>query len=160
MVETVHKHLQAFEDTHQISEVVRRRKTQFLGTSGTVTTLASLHLKLPRYIRDRVDGAWMKTRDIKHLSRKVAGMSHEERAAQPCIGEERADLVVAGCAILEAILGMWHVPSLRVADRGIREGILRGLMQTETPPARADTSKVPRHDLHKNNPVKGSKDDG
>ena len=165
MVETVRKHLLSFEDTHQISDVVRRRRTQFLGTSGTVTTLASLHLKLPRYIRDRVDGAWMKTRDIKQLSRKVASMSHAERAAQPCIGEERADLVVAGCAILEAILGMWHVPSLRVADRGIREGILRGLMQTETPPLRVDASpahgdKVSGQGLHTNNPVKGSEDDG
>lgn len=138
MVATVKKHLQSFEDAHQISDVVNRRKTQFLGTSGTVTTLASLHLKLPRYVRDKVDGAWMKSRDIKALSRNVANMSHIERCAQPCIGEERADLVVAGCAILEAILGMWNVPSLRVADRGIREGILRSLMQTETPPVRAD----------------------
>ncbi len=138
MVDTVKGHLQSFEDAHKISDVVNRRKTQFLGTSGTVTTLASLHLNLPRYIRDKVDGAWMKSKDIKRLSRDVANMSHIERCAQPCIGEERADLVVAGCAILDAILGMWNVPSLRVADRGIREGILRGLMQTEKAPIRTD----------------------
>lgn len=144
MVDTVHKHLQSFEDAHLISEVVGRKRTQFLGTSGTVTTLASLHLNLPRYVREKVDGAWMKTNDIKMLSHKVARMSHAERAAQPCIGLERADLVVAGCAILEAILGMWKVPSLRVADRGIREGILRGLMQTEEPPIRADRRHTDR----------------
>ncbi len=138
MVKMVKDHLVAFEEAHNITDVVRRRKTQFLGTSGTVTTLASLHLQLPRYIRDRVDGAWMKSEDIKSLSREVAQMTHEERSAQPCIGAERADLVVAGCAILEAILGMWQVPSLRVADRGIREGILRGLMQTGKMPIRAD----------------------
>jgi len=138
MVSTVSGHLQSFEDAHRISEVVDHKRTQFLGTSGTVTTLASLHLKLPRYVRERVDGAWMKTHDIHQLSRQVARMSHAERRAQPCIGNERADLVVAGCAILEAILGTWQVPSLRVADRGIREGILRGLMQTEDPPLRAD----------------------
>jgi len=137
MVKLVVDHLQAFEDAHQVSSVVRKRKTQFLGTSGTVTTLASLHLNLPRYIREKVDGAWMKSQDIHALSRCVATMTHEERAAQVCIGPERADLVVAGCAILEAILGMWKVPSLRVADRGIREGILRGLMQMEQPPRRA-----------------------
>lgn len=141
MVDTVKGHLQSFEQAHHISDVVRRRKTQFLGTSGTVTTLASLHLNLPRYNRDKVDGAWMKSRDIKKLSREVANMTHIERCAEPCIGEERADLVVAGCAILEAILGMWHVPSLRVADRGIREGILRGLMQTEIAPIRTDKLK-------------------
>lgn len=134
MIATMTDHLQAFEEAHELSRVLRGRRTQFLGTSGTVTTLASLHLGLPRYIRDRVDGAWMKSRDIGILSRRVAEMTPEERAAEPCIGTERADLVVAGCAILEAILNMWPVPSLRVADRGIREGILRGLMELDEPP--------------------------
>ena len=138
MVNEVSGPLQSFDEARQISELVKKRRTQFLGTSGTVTTLASLHLQLPRYIRDKVDGAWMKTRDIKELSNQVAHMTHLERTEQPCIGRERADLVVAGCAILEAILGTWNVPSLRVADRGIREGILRGLMQIEKPPRRAE----------------------
>jgi len=138
MIEIVTEHLQRFEQAHRISETIDHRRTQFLGTSGTVTTLASLHLKLPRYVRDKVDGAWMKTSDIQQLSRGVAQMTHAERTAQPCIGSERADLVVAGCAILEAILATWQVPNLRVADRGIREGILRGLMQTEDIPIRAD----------------------
>ncbi|MCB1832608.1 MAG: hypothetical protein KDH19_04070, partial [Geminicoccaceae bacterium] len=50
------------------------------------------------------------------------------RAAHPCIGTGRADLVVAGCAILDAIHSCWPVASLRVADRGVREGILNALM--------------------------------
>ncbi len=136
MIAIVEKHLKEFEAAHRVSEVIRRKQTQFLGTSGTVTTLASLHLELPRYAREKVDGAWMKSKDIHALSRRVAEMTHVERAAQPCIGPERADLVVAGCAILEAILGMWNVPSLRVADRGIREGILRGMMQMDAPTER------------------------
>ena len=134
MVKEVKQHMHKFEDAAQISTVKNQRRIQFLGTSGTVTTLASLHMKLPRYDRSKVDGAWMKAKDIRDLSNTVAMMSYNERAAQPCIGEERADLVVAGCAILEAILGKWQVHSLRVADRGIREGILRGLMQTEPAP--------------------------
>lgn len=134
MIDTIAGQLQAFEDAHALSAVLGGEDTQFLGTSGTVTTLASLHLGLPHYIRDKVDGAWMRSGDISALSRRVAEMSPEERAAEPCIGEERADLVVAGCAILEAILSMWQMPSLRVADRGIREGILRGLMQIDEPP--------------------------
>lgn len=137
MIETMDEHLHAFEEAHQLRRQLKGRHTQFLGTSGTVTTLASLHLGLPRYIRDRVDGAWMKSKDIHALSRRVAEMSPQERAAEPCIGAERADLVVAGCAILESILGMWQVPSLRVADRGIREGILRGLMQIDEAPRHA-----------------------
>ncbi len=134
MVEEVKQHMHNFEDAAQISAVKNQRRIQFLGTSGTVTTLASLHMKLPRYDRSKVDGAWMKAKDIRDLSNRVAMMSYNERAAQPCIGDERADLVVAGCAILEAILGKWQVHSLRVADRGIREGILRGLMETEAAP--------------------------
>ena len=137
MVDKVREHLQEFEQAYRVSEHAGSRRVQFLGTSGTVTTLASLHLELPRYMRDKVDGAWMKAADIRALSGRVALMAYDERAAQPCIGAERADLVVAGCAILDAILGMWHVPSLRVADRGIREGILRGLMQVDPLPIQA-----------------------
>lgn len=134
MIATMREQLEAFEEAHELSKVLKGRHTQFLGTSGTVTTLASLHLGLPKYNRERVDGAWMKSKDIRKLSRRVAEMTPEQRAAEPCIGSERADLVVAGCAILEAILSMWPVPSLRVADRGIREGILRGLMELDKPP--------------------------
>ncbi|WP_417463809.1 Ppx/GppA family phosphatase [Kordiimonas sp.] len=156
MVSIVVDHLQAFEDAHSVAAVVKKRQTQFLGTSGTVTTLASLHLNLPRYIREKVDGAWMKSKDIHALSRTVAEMTHEERSAQPCIGPERADLVVAGCAILEAILGMWNVPSLRVADRGIREGILRGMMQLETMPVRQGPRRRGRNAGGRRNKVKAN----
>lgn len=141
MIEVMREHLHAFEEAHELSKVLKGRHTQFLGTSGTVTTLASLHLGLPKYIREKVDGAWMKSKDIKVLSRRVAEMTPDERAAEPCIGSERADLVVAGCAILEAILSMWPVPSLRVADRGIREGILRGLMELDLPPRLVQMSR-------------------
>lgn len=133
MVEEVTAHLSGFERAYGLNERLKDRKVQFLGTSGTVTTLASLHLKLERYDRDKIDGAWMRASDITHLSRKVAAMTDIERASQPCIGKERADLVVAGCAVLESLLTMWPVEQLRVADRGIREGILRGLMEDEMP---------------------------
>lgn len=152
MVDEVIGHLAAFEEIEGINRLASRHRVQFLGTSGTVTTLASLHLKLPRYMRDKVDGAWMKSHEIRSLSRSVAAMSIEERASQPCIGSERADLVVAGCAILDAILSTWSVPGLRVADRGIREGILRGLMGVDPEPllvgsaASGLSSILPLHD--------------
>ncbi|MFZ5609217.1 MAG: Ppx/GppA phosphatase family protein [Pseudomonadota bacterium] len=104
-------------------------EAQLLGTAGTVTTLASLHLGLEAYDRRQVDGSWLEAAGVRALSRRLAAMSIAARAANPCIGRERADLVVAGCAILEAILDEWPMARLRVADRGIREGILRGLMQ-------------------------------
>ena len=105
-----------------------REGIRLLGTSGTVTTLASVHLALPSYDRRAVDGLHMPIDAIQKISGMIAGMDYEERSALPCIGAERADLVVAGCAILEAIIELWPAKNLGVADRGIREGILRSLM--------------------------------
>ncbi len=101
---------------------------RLLGTSGTVTTLASVHLNLPSYDRRMVDGLLVPIEAMRAISRDLPTMSVAERAQIACIGHERADLVVAGCAILEAILDLWPAPFVGVADRGIREGILRSLM--------------------------------
>lgn len=102
-----------------------------LGTSGTVTTLASLHLGLPTYDRRQVDGCFVPGASMREISARLAGQSPAERALEPSIGHERADLVVAGCAILDAILAIWPAEQIRVADRGIREGILRTLMNRD-----------------------------
>ena len=103
---------------------------RLLGTSGTVTTLASLHLDLPAYDRSAVDGLIVPAEAMRSIAGRLSGMSLAERRELPCIGRERADLVVAGCAILESILAIWPASRLGVADRGIREGILRSLMAT------------------------------
>jgi exopolyphosphatase / guanosine-5'-triphosphate,3'-diphosphate pyrophosphatase len=101
---------------------------RLLGTSGTVTTLASRYLNLLHYDRAAVDGLIVPADDMRAICAELAAMSEAEREATPCIGRERGDLVVAGCAILEAILDIWPAQRLGVADRGIREGILRSLM--------------------------------
>ena len=101
---------------------------RLLGTSGTVTTLASVHLALPSYDRRAVDGLHVPIGAMQKISTMIAEMDFDARSSLPCIGPERADLVVAGCAILEAILEIWPARNLGVADRGIREGILRSLM--------------------------------
>ncbi|MCY7281705.1 MAG: Ppx/GppA family phosphatase [Sphingomonas bacterium] len=101
---------------------------RLLGTSGTVTTLASVHLALPSYDRRAVDGLHVPIGDMRRISTMIAELDFGGRSNMPCIGAERADLVVAGCAILEAILDIWPAENLGVADRGIREGILRSLM--------------------------------
>ena len=105
---------------------------RMLGTSGTVTTLASVHLALASYDRAQVDGLTGSADAMRAISTRLAGLDLNDRAAIPCIGQERADLVVAGCAILESILDLWPAERLGVADRGIREGILRRLMQGGT----------------------------
>ena len=105
---------------------------RLLGTSGTVTTLASLYLDLPSYDRSKIDGLTVATRDMVAICRRLAGLSLGEREAMPCIGRERADLVVAGCAMLEEIVDIWPAASLDVADRGIREGVLRQMMRSHS----------------------------
>ncbi len=105
-----------------------RAGIRLLGTSGTVTTLASVHLALPSYDRRAVDGLHVPVAAMQAISTMIAEMDHAGRSRLPCIGAERADLVVAGCAILEAIIEIWPAENLGIADRGIREGILRSLM--------------------------------
>jgi exopolyphosphatase/guanosine-5'-triphosphate,3'-diphosphate pyrophosphatase len=102
-----------------------------LGTSGTVTTVGGIHLRLPRYDRRRVDGLWMLDDEITDVIDDLLDTGFEERAANPCIGRDRADLVLAGCAILEAIRRAFPSPRLRIADRGLREGILMKLMRED-----------------------------
>ena len=105
---------------------------RLLGTSGTVTTLASVYLKLPSYDRSAVDGLHLPSKAMREISQELASRSIEGRAEFPTIGHDRADLVVAGCAILEAILDIWPGERLGIADRGIREGILRALMASDS----------------------------
>ena len=102
-----------------------------LGTSGTVTTLAGIHLNLARYDRRRIDSIWMNDSDVTATINKLLGMSYEERANNSCISVERADLVLAGCAILDAIRRSFPLPRLRVADRGLREGMLVEMMRED-----------------------------
>ncbi|BCW89722.1 Exopolyphosphatase [Alphaproteobacteria bacterium SO-S41] len=99
-----------------------------LGTSGTVTTLAGIHLGLPRYDRGRIDGLWMGVDDLAAVSGRLVRQDFADRAAHPCVGADRADLVLPGCAILDAILGRFSCARIRIADRGLREGILLTLI--------------------------------
>ena len=124
MVGEVRDALAPFEAAQGIQSLVAAGDLQMLGTSGTVTTLAGVHQCLKRYDRALVDGCYLDFETVHRISREIAGMSYQARQAHPCIGRERADLVVAGCAILEAMCRMWPVGRLRVADRGLREGIL------------------------------------
>jgi exopolyphosphatase/guanosine-5'-triphosphate,3'-diphosphate pyrophosphatase len=107
------------------------RDMHLLGTSGTVTTLAGVHLNLARYDRRRIDGVWMSDADVTATIARLLGMSYQERASNNCISIERADLVLAGCAILDAIRNAFPLPRLRVADRGLREGMLVEMMRED-----------------------------
>jgi len=112
----------------RVATASKEQEIRLLGTSGTVTTLASLHLELPQYDRKAVDGLIVPADAMRDISARLSSMSRQERSELPCIGNDRSELVVAGCAILESIMDIWPAQRLGVADRGIREGILRSLM--------------------------------
>lgn len=133
IVEDVGAGLARFCERHGIMRLVRESGVQMLGASGTVTTLAGISMQLPRYDRTRVDGSFLDFDVLHRLTGGLRGTSPRDRAAHPCIGRERADMMVAGCAILDAICGRWPVGRLRVADRGLREGILVDLMGCSAP---------------------------
>ena len=122
---------------------------RLLGTSGTVTTLASLHLDLPQYDRTAVDGLVVPAEAMRAITTRLSSLSLDDRRLVPCIGRERADLVVAGCAILDTILDLWPATRLGVADRGIREGILRGLISA------GDAAERARANIRANAQAKG-----
>jgi exopolyphosphatase/guanosine-5'-triphosphate,3'-diphosphate pyrophosphatase len=127
MVAEVKQHVLPFADVHG-SDLDRMH---LLGTSGTVTTLAGIHLDLVRYDRRRIDGVWMDDAHVTRTITRLLGMNYQDRAGNGCIGTERADLVLAGCAILDAIRQAFPLPRLRVADRGLREGMLVEMMRED-----------------------------
>ena len=131
MVDEASVTLAPFAKVCDIARSATKGSVQLLGTSGTVTTVAGLHLGLLRYDRTRVDGLRMNFDAIEDVIGILLAMSDSERVQTPCIGEGRGDVVLAGCAILQAIMNICPVGSLRAADRGLREGILLGMMRTD-----------------------------
>jgi exopolyphosphatase/guanosine-5'-triphosphate,3'-diphosphate pyrophosphatase len=128
IVDFVSDLLAPFERENGFRSRMHNRRVHMLGTSGTVTTVAGIHLRLPRYDRNRVDGCWLRSSQVRTVTADLLARGYDARVSEPCIGRDRADLVLAGCAILEALMRMWPCDMLRVADRGLREGILATLM--------------------------------
>ncbi len=128
--------ISAFDEAQEFAPLFANGNVHFVGTSGAVTSLGGVHLNLSRYIRSKVDGIWLSRKEVEEAIARLLAKSLKERAEEPCIGYERADLVLAGCAILAAILDLWPAPRIRVADRGLREGLLLGMMGADQRRAR------------------------
>lgn len=131
MVQHVTELLSSFAQRHCLGHLTAGSRFHLLGTSGTVTTLAGIHLGLERYDRRRVDGMWMGAEEVTQMTNQLLSWDFEARVANPCIGADRADLVLGGCAILDAIRIVWPSEKLLIADRGLREGILTELMSRD-----------------------------
>jgi exopolyphosphatase/guanosine-5'-triphosphate,3'-diphosphate pyrophosphatase len=128
MVDAVKTQISAFHRADPMRAVFDADGAHLIGTSGAITSLAGMHLNLPRYDRSRVDGIWMTRDECDAAAARLLALKPRERADQPCIGPDRADLVLAGAAILQAVQELWPCSRVRVADRGLREGILMSLM--------------------------------
>ena len=137
LVQEVAEMLKPFEEDCRIADAIAAGTMQMIGTAGTVTTIAGVHMGLKRYNRSVVDGCWLDFDAVDSVSRQLVGASFAERAAHACIGTGRAELVVAGCAVLEAVCRTWPVGRMRVADRGVREGILIALIDEVNGESRA-----------------------
>ncbi len=128
MVDEVKGRIAAFPHAEPMRAIFEAGRAHLVGTSGAITSLAGLHLGLRRYDRNRVDGLWLSDADCEAAAERLLNLDVTERAAQPCIGPDRADLVLAGAAILQAVQELWPCDRVRVADRGLREGLLLSLM--------------------------------
>jgi exopolyphosphatase/guanosine-5'-triphosphate,3'-diphosphate pyrophosphatase len=131
MIAEVGTAIAPFAAAQQVGNACEKDDVQLIGTSGTVTTIAGIHLGLPRYDRDRVDGIHLNFPDAQKVIEAIIDQDYETRAAQPCIGPGRGDVFVAGCAILEAIMQICPAGRIRVADRGLREGMLLQMIRSE-----------------------------
>ncbi|WP_395647727.1 Ppx/GppA phosphatase family protein [Terricaulis sp.] len=128
VVERLAERISKVGEAQAMRPVFEAGRAHIIGTSGTVTSLAGVHIGLTRYQRSRVDGMWFDVGDCRATIAKLLGQTLDERAANPCIGKDRADLVVPGGMILDAVLRVWPSTHIRVADRGLREGVLMRLM--------------------------------
>jgi len=154
MVDCFRDRLAEFHGADDLRPLFEAGQAHIIGTSGAITSLAGLHLDLPRYDRSRVDGIWMTRAECEASADRLIAMSMAERGAQPCIGPERADLVLAGAAILQAVQELWPCDRVRVADRGLREGLLLSMMSSrgrrrsrggrKTPGAKTSGAKTSR----------------
>ena len=130
IIERTHKLLKEFDEKYNIREAIKNQEIQIIGTSGTVTVLGAVHLNLPRYNRSAVDGISITQQDIDRAIAKIKRLGDEGRKKHPCIGAQKADLTMAGCAIIEGLCSFWPIEEITVADRGIREGILLDMMHS------------------------------
>ncbi len=131
MVDAMKVEIAQFTQADEFRNTFQQGDAHIVGTSGAITSLAGLHLGLRRYDRTRVDGLWMTRAECDAVTRRLASLTVSERAQEPCIGPDRADLVMAGAAILAAVQEMWPCDRVRVADRGLREGLLLSLMSNQ-----------------------------
>ncbi len=99
-----------------------------VGSGGTVTTLGAMTMALRNERYGSVHGYEVLRSEVVHLLAMLRRKSHKERRAVAGLGPERADIILAGLAVVDQLMEHLRVNVLTVNERGIREGlILRSL---------------------------------
>ena len=129
MLERAHALVNEWKRATEIRDTFATGKAHVIGTSGTVTCLTGVHLGLTRYRRDMVDGQWISEAEMLGTVQRLIDAGPEGVPKFPTIGEDRAKLMMAGCAIVEAAWTLAPSGRMRIADRGLREGLLLSMMQ-------------------------------
>jgi exopolyphosphatase/guanosine-5'-triphosphate,3'-diphosphate pyrophosphatase len=145
MVADVMERLLPFERVHCISREISNGGVRLLGTSGTVTTLAGVALNLERYRRLAVDGVELTTEEAAGALASLRALGRGGLIQHPCVGPDRVEFVLPGCAVFAAITRLWPASRVIVADRGLREGVLLRLI-------RADRLRNGRNDGRRRDP--------
>ncbi len=129
ITEMIRQELRKFGELHQMHDLIDQNQVQFIGSSGTATTAAAIHLGLRFYDREKIDGLVLTFEEVENVIKNLQMMSREERALHPCIGPERSDLILGGMAIFEGLSTAWPIGKITVADRGVRDGIVQELYE-------------------------------
>lgn len=129
VVDKIKKYLSEFDEKWEISKLIEKGDVQMIAMSGTVTTIGAFHLDLPVYNRAAVDGLSLSIDDLVAAKRKLEKLPFKQKMEHPCIGPQRADLTLPGCAILQGICEQWQIGEITIADRGLREGVLLSLIR-------------------------------
>jgi len=112
-------------------ELPGREEAQFVGTAGTVTTLAAIDLALVIYDRQKVQGHCLGLARVRELLERLAQLPLRERREVPGLEAGRADIILAGAIILAVSMERLGYDELRVSDDGLREGILLDLLRKQ-----------------------------
>jgi exopolyphosphatase/guanosine-5'-triphosphate,3'-diphosphate pyrophosphatase len=148
VVDEVAEKLKDFDRLHCIQQEIRAGGVRLMGTSGTVTTLAGVALALPRYSRPLIDGRILDTAVADQALGDLFALGREGLASHPCVGPDRVEFVLPGCAVYAAIRRVWPASRLTVADRGLREGMLLRMMRDARQPRMQARLPRPRAVAH------------
>lgn len=97
---------------------------RWIGVGGTVTSMAAMLQELEVYGSAKVQDFVIHQDDVNRMLKKLCAMSYDDKCHLTGLMPERADIIVAGVAILDALMEYFALPEIIVSDRDLSEGLL------------------------------------